>query len=174
MPFYECVLGKCIYVHCLWLAKVLLCVSDVSSPVCGPFAGVWSGRLFPTVIFTEAAVPTVAELTGYNRQLPICHPVPAKETRWALVCTDNMSLLRMGNLWALLSLWVAWACCVMHSAKIPFCFLGKWIKFVFLESIAVAQFLPFSFSSQELSVHLPVTTALCISFIFPDSAFVQL
>lgn len=65
-------------------------------------------------------------------------------------------------------------CCVMHSAKIPFYFLGIRIKFIFLESIAVAQFLPFSFSSQELSIHLPVTAALCISFIFPDLAFVQL
>lgn len=71
--------------------------------VSGLHAGVWSGRLFPTVVFTENAGPTVAKLLGCNRQLPVCHLVPANETRWAPVCTEYISLLRMDSSWALLS-----------------------------------------------------------------------
>lgn len=45
------------------------------------------------------------------------------------------------------------------------------LNLIFLEFVAVAQFLPFSFSGQKLNVPLPVTIALCIAFIFLDFWF---
>lgn len=62
-------------------------------------------------------------------------------------------------------------CCMRHSTKILSFYLVYDLNTIFPESIAVASFLRFSFSSQELNVPLPVTITLCISFIFPDLGF---
>lgn len=62
-------------------------------------------------------------------------------------------------------------CCMRHSTKILSFYLVYELNTIFPESIAVASFLPFSFSNQELNVPLPVTITLCISFIFPDLGF---
>lgn len=131
-PFFESILLSCswqVYICTLSMASTSALCHWWLLSLSGLLAGVWSGRLFPTIVSTETAGPIVAELTGCNRQVPVCHSVPAKETWWAPVCTDNMSLLRMDSLWALLSLWYLGH--VLHEAFDKDCLflLHMWIKY---------------------------------------------